>query len=158
MKTSKLILFTTLLAVLGLTSVSCSDDNSDERNMKKGEEFLAENAKKEGVTVTGSGLQYKIIVQGDGEKPTSKDEVKCYYTGTLINGKKFDGTTEGTPAVFKVNRVITGWQEALQLMPVGSKWEIYLPYYLAYGAYAVGNDIKPYSALIFEIELLEIVE
>ena len=138
---------------------ACSDDMWDsEKNKKNGEKFLADNAKKSDVTVTASGLQYKILVEGSGKKPTSSNTVKCYYKGTFINGKKFDGTSSGKPASFQVKGVIKGWQEALKLMPVGSKWEIYLPYSLAYGAAGAGNDIPPYSALIFEIELLEIVK
>lgn len=146
------------IALYGLM-VSCSNDMWDpEKNRKNGEKFLKENAKKEGVVVTSSGLQYKILVEGEGKKPASSNTVKCYYTGTFINGDKFDGTSSGKPATFKVNGVIKGWQQALKLMPVGSKWEIYLPYELGYGAQGVGNDIPPYSALIFEIELIEIVK
>ena len=125
---------------------------------KEGEEFLAENAKREEVIVLESGLQYRVITEGTGPKPAATDQVTTHYHGTLINGKVFDSSVErGQPATFPVNGVIQGWIEALQLMPVGSKWELFIPYNLAYGEGGAGGDIKPYSALIFEVELLAIV-
>lgn len=125
---------------------------------KLGEEFLAENAKKEGVVTTESGLQYKVLESGDGEKPTATSTVRTHYRGTLIDGAEFDSSYKrGEPAEFPVNGVIAGWTEALQLMPVGSKWELYIPYQLAYGEQGAGGAIGPYQALIFEIELLEII-
>lgn len=125
---------------------------------KVGEIFLAENAKKEGVIVTESGLQYEIITTGTGEKPTAKSRVKTHYHGTLIDGTVFDSSVQrGQPIDFPVGGVIAGWTEALQLMPVGSKWRLYIPHNLAYGERGAGPTIAPYSALIFDVELLEIV-
>lgn len=125
-------------------------------NRRAGEEFLAENKDKEGVVTTESGLQYKIIVPGDGPIPQETDKVKVHYHGTLIDGTVFDSSVEsGKPATFGVRQVIKGWTEALLLMPVGSKWELYIPYNLAYGSQDLG-DIKPFSTLIFEVELLGI--
>lgn len=124
----------------------------------EGEAFLAENAKKEGVTVTASGLQYEILTEGTGEKPSATSTVKTHYHGTLIDGTVFDSSVErGQPAEFPVNGVIAGWTEALQLMPVGSKWRLAIPYQLAYGERGAGGAIKPFAALVFEVELLEIV-
>lgn len=125
----------------------------------KGEEFLKENAKKEEITVTASGLQYEVITKGEGAVPKSTDRVKVHYHGTLIDGTVFDSSVQrNDPATFGVTQVIQGWVEALQLMPVGSKWKLYIPYQLAYGAQGAGQTIKPYSALIFEVELLDIVK
>ncbi|TDE16817.1 FKBP-type peptidyl-prolyl cis-trans isomerase [Dyadobacter psychrotolerans] len=125
----------------------------------EGEKFLEENKKKEGVTTTESGLQYSIIKAGDGPKPAATDKVKTHYHGTLTNGTVFDSSVErGEPVEFPVNGVIKGWTEALQLMPVGSKWKLFIPYQLAYGERAAGPQIPPYSALVFEVELLEIVK
>jgi FKBP-type peptidyl-prolyl cis-trans isomerase FklB len=125
---------------------------------KIGELFLAENAKKEGITVTESGLQYEIITAGTGEKPTAKSRVKTHYHGTLIDGTVFDSSVQrGEPIDFAVGGVIAGWTEALQLMPVGSKWRLYIPHNLAYGERGAGPTIAPFSALIFDVELLEIV-
>ncbi len=128
-------------------------------NLKKGNEFLAQNKAKKGIIVTASGLQYEIIKEGKGAKPALTDRVKCHYTGTLINGKKFDSSYDhngGKPSVFGVNGVIKGWTEALQLMPVGSKWKLYIPANLAYGTRGSKPSIGPNEALIFEIELLDI--
>lgn len=120
--------------------------------------YLAENAQKDGVTVTESGLQYEILTQGDGEKPTAESVVSTHYHGTLIDGTVFDSSVErGQPAEFPVNRVIAGWTEALQLMPKGSKWRLTIPHELAYGESGSGAVIAPYSALIFDVELLDIV-
>ncbi len=125
----------------------------------KGQEFLKENAKREEVTVTDSGLQYEIITKGEGDVPKSTDRVKVHYHGTLIDGTVFDSSVQrNDPATFGVTQVIQGWVEALQLMPVGSKWKLYIPYELAYGAQGAGQTIKPYSALVFEVELLDIVK
>ena len=124
----------------------------------EGEAFLAENAKREGVTVTESGLQYEVLEMGDGEVPNANSTVRTHYRGTLINGNEFDSSySRNEPTEFPVNGVIKGWTEALQLMPVGSKWKLYIPYQLAYGAQGAGGAIGPYQALIFEIELLAIV-
>ena len=123
-------------------------------NRRAGEQFLEENKTKPGVVCTASGLQYKVITMGDGEKPTATQKVKVDYEGHLFDGTVFDSSYKrGQPATFQVNQVIAGWTEALQLMPVGSKWELYIPYQLAYGDRETGKDIKPYSALIFTVEL-----
>jgi FKBP-type peptidyl-prolyl cis-trans isomerase FklB len=125
---------------------------------KVGDLFLAENAKKDGITVTESGLQYEIITAGTGEKPTAKSRVKTHYHGTLIDGTVFDSSVQrGEPIDFAVGGVIAGWTEALQLMPVGSKWRLYIPHNLAYGERGAGASIAPFSALIFDVELLDIV-
>lgn len=130
-----------------------------EKNLKAGEEFLASNKAKSGVVTLPSGLQYEIIKAGSGPKPKPEDQVKCHYHGTTIDGKVFDSSVDrGEPAVFPVNRVIPGWTEALQLMPVGSKWKLFIPSALAYGEQGAGQDIKPNSTLVFEVELLEIVK
>lgn len=126
---------------------------------KAGEEFLKENAKREGVKTLDSGLQYEVITEGKGAIPTANDKVKVHYHGTLIDGTVFDSSVKrGEPAVFGVTQVIQGWVEALQLMPVGSKWKLFIPYNLAYGERGAGSMIEPYSALIFEVELLDIVK
>jgi FKBP-type peptidyl-prolyl cis-trans isomerase FklB len=128
-----------------------------EKNKKEGETFLAENKKKEGVVTLPSGLQYKILKKGDGPKPTANQTVKCNYRGTLIDGKEFDSSYKrGEPAEFPVGGVIKGWVEALQLMPVGSKWMLYIPSNLAYGETGNGPVIGPDATLIFELELLSI--
>jgi FKBP-type peptidyl-prolyl cis-trans isomerase len=127
--------------------------------IEAGEKFLAENAKKEGVITTESGLQYKIVNTGTGEKPTPDDMVLVQYTGTTINGVKFDSSYDrGQSSKFRVKGVILGWQEGLQLMPVGSKFIFYVPSSLAYGERGAGSIIKPFETLIFEVELLEIVK
>jgi len=128
-------------------------------NLKAAEDFLAANKEKEGVVTTESGLQYKIITEGTGAKPLATDKVKVLYKGTLMDGTVFDETKEDNPAQFTVNGVIKGWIEALQLMPVGSKWELYIHPDLAYGANPrKGGLIQANDMLIFEIELLEIVK
>ena len=125
---------------------------------KLGAEFLAANAKKEGVVTLASGLQYKIITAGTGPKAVDGDQVTPHYTGKFIDGKVFDSSvSRGEPATFGVNQVIKGWTEALKLMPEGSKWELYIPYDLAYGAQGRPPQIPQYSMLIFEIELLDVV-
>ena len=126
-------------------------------NKAAGEKFLAENKTKEGVVTTESGLQYKIIKAGKGEIPTKESTVEVHYKGTLIDGTEFDSSySRKKPAKFGVTGVIKGWTEALQLMPVGSKWELYIPQELAYGERQTGEQIKPFSALVFEVELLSI--
>lgn len=126
-------------------------------NREAGEKFLAENKTKEGVVTLPSGLQYKVITMGDGEKPKKTDKVSVNYEGKLIDGTVFDSSYQrGKPTSFGVTQVIKGWTEALLLMPVGSKWEIYIPYDLAYGDRDTGREIKPYSALTFVVELLGI--
>lgn len=124
-----------------------------------GEKFLAENKTKDGIITTESGLQYKVETEGTGVKPTAEDKVKVHYTGTLLDGTKFDSSVDrGEPMEFGVGQVIKGWTEVLQLMPVGSKYVIWVPSELAYGAQGAGRDIKPNSVLKFEIELLDIVK
>jgi len=123
------------------------------------EKFLAENKTKSGVIVTASGLQYEVVKLGTGPKPTPQNTVKVHYTGTLIDGTEFDSSVKrNEPAQFPVSGVIAGWTEALQLMPVGSKFKLVIPQTLAYGSNGAGEVIKPYSTLIFDVELLEIVK
>ncbi len=125
--------------------------------VKEGADFLKENSKRDGVVTLPSGLQYEILVEGNGPIPTATDKVKTHYHGTLIDGTVFDSSVErGQPATFGVNQVIQGWVEALQLMPVGSKWKLFIPYDLAYGERGSPPKIAPYSALIFEVELISI--
>ncbi len=127
------------------------------KNKKAGEEFLAQNKSKEGVQTTASGLQYKVLVAGTGAKPKATDTVDCHYEGRLIDGTVFDSSyRRGQSAQFPVNGVIPGWVEALQLMPVGSKWQLYIPSELAYGEYGAGETIEPNSTLVFDVELLGI--
>ena len=126
-------------------------------NKQAGDAFLAANKSKEGVVTLPSGLEYKILKEGTGPKPTATDTVECNYRGTTIDGKEFDSSYKrGEPASFPVGRVIKGWTEALQLMPVGSKWQLFVPSNLAYGESGAGADIPPNSTLIFEVELLSI--
>ena len=126
---------------------------------EEGDKFLAENKTKDGIISTESGLQYKVVTEGKGVKPTAEDKVKVHYKGTLLDGKVFDSSIErGEPAEFGVGQVIKGWTEGLQLMPVGSKYTFWIPSDLAYGERVAGQDIKPNSVLVFEVELLEIVK
>ena len=130
-----------------------------EKAKKEGEDFLAKNKAESGVITTESGLQYKVLTEGSGAKPTAEDKVKVHYTGTLLDGTKFDSSVDrGEPAEFGVTQVIKGWTEGLQLMPVGSKYIFWIPSELAYGSQGAGQDIKPNSTLKFEVELLEIVK
>jgi FKBP-type peptidyl-prolyl cis-trans isomerase len=129
------------------------------KNKTEGAAFLAANKSKEGVVTLPSGLQYKILTAGTGPKPTASDSVKCNYKGTLINGTEFDSSYKsGKPVTFPVSGVIKGWTEALQLMPVGSKWQLFIPSSLAYGERGAGAEIGPDSTLIFEVELISIEE
>jgi FKBP-type peptidyl-prolyl cis-trans isomerase FklB len=128
------------------------------QNIQEGKQFLSENAKREGVKTTASGLQYEIIKEGNGAIPATSDQVTVHYHGSLISGEVFDSSVNrGEPATFGVTQVIQGWVEALQLMPVGSKWKLFIPSELAYGAQGAGQSIAPHTTLIFEVELLEIV-
>ncbi|HTE23895.1 FKBP-type peptidyl-prolyl cis-trans isomerase [Flavitalea sp.] len=128
-------------------------------NKKEGEAFLAQNKTKQGVTTTASGLQYSIITEGTGPKPTTDDQVKVHYHGTLLDGTIFESSVQrGEPIVLGLRNVIAGWTEALQLMPVGSKWKLFLPSDLAYGDMGSGAMIKPGATLVFEVELIEIVK
>lgn len=128
-----------------------------QKNLIAGQSFLAENRNKKGVIQTDSGLQYKVIHQGEGKKPNSSDTVLVHYRGTLTDGKEFDSSYKrGQPVSFKVSGVIKGWQEILPMMNAGSKWQIYVPPHLGYGERGAGADIPPNSALIFDVELLSI--
>ncbi|TKB43848.1 FKBP-type peptidyl-prolyl cis-trans isomerase [Thalassotalea mangrovi] len=123
-----------------------------------GEAYLAENAKRDDITVTESGLQYEILVEGNGDKPTASSTVRTHYHGTFPDGKVFDSSYDrGQPAEFPVNGVIAGWTEALQMMPVGSKWRLHVPYHLAYGERGSQGAIPPYATLVFDVELLDIL-
>jgi FKBP-type peptidyl-prolyl cis-trans isomerase FklB len=134
------------------------EEKMNAENIEKCKNFLAENAKREGVTTLASGLQYEVIKEGNGKKPSATDKVKCHYEGTLIDGTLFDSSIKrGEPTEFGLNQVIKGWTEALQLMTEGSKWRLYLPSELAYGAQGAGEAIPPHSALIFDVELIEVL-
>ena len=134
------------------------EEKMNAENIEKGKAFLEENAKKEGVVTLPSGLQYEVITEGNGKKPSATDRVKCHYEGTLIDGTLFDSSIKrGQPAVFGVNQVIKGWVEALQLMSEGSKWRLFIPSELGYGAQQAGEMIPPHSTLIFEVELIEVL-
>ncbi len=123
-----------------------------------GERFLAENSKKDGVIVLPSGLQYTVLREGTGRKPTATDRVKCHYEGTLTDGTVFDSSyRRGEPATFPLNGVIAGWTEGVQLMGEGAKYRFFIPYQLAYGERGAGQNIPPYAALIFDVELLEVL-
>lgn len=124
----------------------------------EGEQFLAENAKREGVFCTRSGLQYEILKEGDGPRPTASDTVRCHYEGTLIDGTVFDSSyRRNQPAEFGLRQVIAGWTEGVQMMKVGAKYKFYIPYQLGYGEHGAGSSIPPYAALVFIVELLAIV-
>lgn len=130
-------------------------NNASKENLEKGLEFLEENKKKVGVTALPSGLQYEVLVEGNGPKPTAKDNVTCHYHGTLINGTVFDSSVNrGKPATFPLNQVISGWTEGLQLMPRGSKWRFFIPPHLAYGNRQISAEIGPNATLIFDVELI----
>ena len=124
---------------------------------EEGEKFLAENSKKDGIITLASGLQYQIIREGNGQKPKASDQVECHYEGTLINGTKFDSSYDrGETATFPLNQVIAGWTEGLQLMQEGAKYRFFIPYTLAYGERGAGASIPPFSALIFDVELIAV--
>jgi FKBP-type peptidyl-prolyl cis-trans isomerase FklB len=129
-----------------------------EKNKKAGDDFLAANAKREGVVSLPSGLQYKIVTPGEGRNPTDEDMVVCNYRGTLLDGKEFDSSYGRAPATFGVKDVIPGFREAVKLMSVGAKWQVYIPSNLAYGERGAGNAIEPNATLVFEIELISIQE
>jgi FKBP-type peptidyl-prolyl cis-trans isomerase FklB len=134
-----------------------SNNEKAAANLKAGQDFLEENKKKPGIVTLPSGLQYEIITEGNGAKPSASNKVTCHYHGTLTDGTVFDSSVKrGQPATFPLNQVIKGWTEGLQLMPVGSKWRFFLPPHLAYGERQTGAHIGPNSTLIFEVELLGI--
>ena len=123
-----------------------------------GENYLAENAKKEGVVTLPSGLQYKVLKEGNGKKPKATDQVKCHYEGMLVDGTLFDSSIQrGEPATFPLNQVIAGWTEGLQLMQEGAKYRFFIPYHLGYGERGAGASIPPFSALIVDVELIEVI-
>ena len=125
---------------------------------EEGARFLAENAKKEGVVTLPSGLQYQVLREGNGKKPKATDQVRCHYEGTLINGTVFDSSYKrGEPAVFGLNQVMSGWTEGVQLMQEGAKYRFFIPYNLAYGERGAGQQIPPFAALIFDVELIEVM-
>ena len=133
-------------------------DEIAETNKQAGKEFLAENAKRSGVVVLPSGLQYEVLAEGKGRKPKATDKVQCHYHGTLIDGQVFDSSIQrGTPAVFGVNQVIPGWVEAVQLMPEGSRWKLYIPSDLAYGFQGSGGSIPANATLIIEVVQIKIL-
>jgi len=137
--------------------IEAKQNAGNEVEKERGRQFLAENKKREGIKETESGLQYKVIVMGDGPKPAATDQVKVHYTGKTIDGEIFDSSVQrGEPIVFGLNQVIRGWTEGLQLMPVGSKFMFYIPSDLAYGDRGAGGLIKPGATLIFEVELLDV--
>jgi FKBP-type peptidyl-prolyl cis-trans isomerase FklB len=138
-------------------SQQARDSEKLQATMEKGEAFLRENAKKEGIIETASGLQYRVIREGDGKRPAATDTVETHYEGKTLDGNIFDSSIKrGTPASFPVNGVIQGWQEAMQLMKEGAKYELFVPTELAYGQAGSGSAIGPYETLIFEVELLKI--
>ena len=131
---------------------------ADSVNKQAGADYLEKNKKREGVHTTASGLQYEILQEGKGDKPKATDTVRCHYEGRLLDGRVFDSSYQrNKPADFPVNQVIPGWVEALQLMPVGSKWKLFIPSNLAYGAQGAGQQIGPHTTLVFEVELIDIV-
>ena len=125
---------------------------------EKGESYLAENGKKEGGVTLPSGLQYQVLKEGTGKKPKATDQVRCHYEGMLVDGTLFDSSVQrGEPAVFGLNQVIKGWTEGVQLMQEGAKYRFYIPYQLGYGEQGAGQQIPPYSALVFDVELIEVL-
>ena len=145
-------------AAAALFAVSSCTKNNYEDNLREGQEYLESNGKREGVVTTASGLQYEVLREGreDGRSPKSTDTVRCHYQGTFINGKVFDSSYSGDPLVFPLGRVIPGWTEGLQYMKEGAKFRFVIPYNLAYGPSGYAS-IPPYSTLIFEVELLEVI-
>lgn len=126
--------------------------------MAEGQNFLNENAKKEGVITLPSGLQYQVLSEGTGKKPKATDQVKCHYEGMLVDGTLFDSSIQrGEPATFGLNQVIAGWTEGLQLMKEGAKYRFFIPYHLGYGEHGAGSSIPPFAALIFDVELIEVI-
>ncbi len=138
--------------------ISRQRQEAGKAHKEAGEKYLAENAKKEGVITLPSGLQYQVLKPGNGKKPTAKDSVKCHYEGFLIDGTVFDSSVQrGEPAVFGLQQVIAGWTEGLQLMQEGAKYRFFIPYRLAYGEGGAGSSIPPYAALVFDVELIQVM-
>jgi len=153
----KLILALIIGLGIGFSGYFMDKTESPEVSKAKGEAFLAENAKKDNIITTASGLQYEVLTAGEGAKPLATDQVTVHYKGTLISGKTFDSSYDrGQPATFGLNQVIPGWTEGVQLMSVGAKYRFFIPYQLAYGERGAGGDIPPYAALIFDVELIKI--
>lgn len=154
-----LVMFVAFVAGLFFFTSCSNDDNIYEENLNKGLEYQANNSKRDGVVTTASGLQYEVLVEGkeDGKRPTASSKVKCHYKGTFIDGKVFDSSyASGSPITFSLNKVIKGWTEGLQYMTEGAKYRFVIPYQLAYGANGY-YDIPPFSTLIFEVELIEVL-
>ena len=138
--------------------ISQQRQEAGKAHKEAGEKYLAENAKKEGIVTLPSGLQYQVLKEGNGKKPSAKDSVKCHYEGFLIDGTVFDSSVQrGEPAVFGLQQVIAGWTEGLQLMQEGAKYRFFVPYRLAYGEGGAGSSIPPFAALIFDVELLQVM-
>jgi FKBP-type peptidyl-prolyl cis-trans isomerase FklB len=138
--------------------ISQQRQEAGKAHKEAGEKYLAENAKKEGIVTLPSGLQYQVLKEGNGKKPTAKDSVKCHYEGFLIDGTVFDSSVQrGEPAVFGLQQVIAGWTEGLQLMQEGAKYRFFIPYRLAYGEGGAGSSIPPFAALVFDVELIEVM-
>ncbi|SDZ97162.1 FKBP-type peptidyl-prolyl cis-trans isomerase FklB [Prevotella sp. tc2-28] len=138
--------------------ISQQRQEAGKAHKEAGEKYLAENAKKEGIVTLPSGLQYQVLKEGNGKKPSAKDSVKCHYEGFLIDGTVFDSSVQrGEPAVFGLQQVIAGWTEGLQLMQEGAKYRFFIPYRLAYGEGGAGSSIPPFAALIFDVELLQVM-
>ena len=138
--------------------ISQQRQEAGKAHKEAGEKYLAENAKKEGIVTLPSGLQYQVLREGNGKKPSAKDSVKCHYEGFLIDGTVFDSSVQrGEPAVFGLQQVIAGWTEGLQLMQEGAKYRFFIPYRLAYGEGGAGSSIPPFAALIFDVELLQVM-
>ncbi len=153
MKNPVIVILSAIL--IGITMFSMANATSPEENKAAGEAFLAENTKKENIVTTASGLQYEILVKGEGPSPSATTNVTVHYKGTTLDGKEFDSSySRNEPATFPLNRVIAGWTEGLQLMNVGAKYRFFIPSELAYGQRGAGADIGPNEALIFEVELL----
>jgi FKBP-type peptidyl-prolyl cis-trans isomerase len=151
------ILFFICNILFGLSMTSLSHADIAETNLQSGKTFLAENASKEGVITTDSGLQYKVLTKGEGAQPAASDNVTVHYSGTTLDGTEFDSSYKRSqPATFPLNRVIAGWTEGLQLMQEGAKYRFFIPSDLAYGSRGAGRDIGPNATLIFEVELLKV--
>ena len=156
-KTQLVILVIFILLFIGYFMFTKPDPELAGNNKQAGEAFLAENAEKDGVITTASGLQYTILTAGEGEKPTASSSVTVHYKGTTLDGKEFDSSySRNEPATFPLNRVIAGWTEGVQLMPIGAKYRFFIHSDLAYGAKGAGADIGPNATLIFDVELLSI--
>lgn len=156
-KTQLVILFVSIFLLIGLYMFSKNNSEMAEKNKTEGAAFLAENASKEGIISTDSGLQYEIITATEGDKPAASNNVTVHYKGTTLDGDEFDSSySRNAPATFPLNRVIAGWTEGVQLMSVGSKYRFFIPSELAYGAQGAGGAIGPHATLIFEVELLSI--